>query len=62
MADACRLVDVALKAARGDAPAPNTPAASDHGLKGLIEELHTGYQELRAAQAAGQTTSREDEQ
>ena len=27
----------------------------------LIEELHTGYENLRAAQAAGETTAREGE-
>jgi hypothetical protein len=60
IADACRLADAALKAARGDGSMPGTPTAVDNGLKGLIEELHTGYEKLKAAQAAGQTTG-EDE-
>jgi hypothetical protein len=59
IADACRLADVALKAARGDSSMPG-PASADHGLKGLIEELHTSYGELRATQA-GETTSGEEE-
>ena len=56
IADACRLVDAALKAARGDGSTPGTTTAADNGLKGLIDELHTGYEELRAAQAVGPTT------
>ena len=59
--DACRLVDAALKAARGDGSTPGAAPAADDGLKGLIEELHTGYEKLRAAQAAGQTTAGESE-
>jgi hypothetical protein len=61
IADACRLVDAALKAARGDGSTPAPGPAIDNGLKGLIEELHTGYENLRAAQAAGETTAREGE-
>ena len=60
IADACRLVDVALKAARGDGSMPGVNTAIDNGLKGFIEELHTGYEKLRAAQAAGETIG-EDE-
>jgi hypothetical protein len=52
IADACRLVDAALKAARGEALTPEMATAADNGIKGLIEELHTGYEQLRAAQAA----------
>ena len=61
IADACRLVDAALKAARGDASMPDVPVAGDNGLRGLIEELHTGYEELRAAQPARKATSGENE-
>jgi len=61
IADACRLVDAALKAARGDGAVPNTTPAGDDGLKSLIDELHTGYEQLRAAQVAGETTLGEDE-
>ena len=56
IADACRLVDVALKAARGDGSVPGANTAVDNGLNGLIEELHTGYENLRTAQAAGKTS------
>ena len=56
IADACRLVDAALKAARGDGSMPGATTAVDNGLKGLIEELHTGYGKLRTAQAAGETS------
>jgi predicted short-subunit dehydrogenase-like oxidoreductase (DUF2520 family) len=56
IADACRLVDAALKAARGDGSTPGSTTAVDNGLKELIEELHTGYEKLGAAQAAGKTT------
>jgi hypothetical protein len=52
IADACRLVDAALKAARGEVSTPEMATAADNGIKGLIEELHTGYEKLRAAQAA----------
>ena len=61
IADACRLVDAALKAARGDGSIPGATTAVDNGLKGLIDELHTGYEKLRAAQPAGKTTMGEDE-
>jgi hypothetical protein len=60
IADACRLVDAALKAARGDGSTPGATPAVDNGLKGLIDELHTGYEQLRAAEAVGKTTG-EDE-
>jgi len=56
IADACRLVDAALKAARGDGSMPGATTTVDNGLKGLIEELHTGYEKFRAAQAAGETS------
>jgi len=61
IADACRLVEAALKAARGDGSMPDATTAGDNGLKGLIDELHTGYEKLRAAQAVGNTTTGEDE-
>ncbi len=61
IADACRLADVALKAARGEGSMPDGTAAGDNGVQGLIEELHTGYDELGAAQSARETTSRESE-
>jgi hypothetical protein len=61
IADACRLVDTALRAARGDGSMPGVTTAADNGLKGLIEELHTGYEERRAAQAAGESTTGEGE-
>ena len=60
IADACRLVDVALKAARGDGSMP-APAAGDSGLKDLIEELRPGYRELRTGRAGSETTPGEDE-
>jgi len=60
IADACRLVDAALKAARGDGSTP-APAAGDNGLKDLIEELRTGYRELRTGRTGSETTSGEDE-
>jgi len=40
---------------------PGVTTAADNGLKGLIEELHTGYEERRAAQAAGESTTGEGE-
>jgi|SRR5688500_2953487 len=61
IADACRLVDAALKAARGDGSTPGSAPAVDNGLKGLIEELHTGYGKLREAQAARETVAGESE-
>ena len=61
IADACRLVDAALKAARGDGLTPDAATAVDDGLKGLIAELHTGYEKLRTAQTAGGTATAGDE-
>ena len=61
IADACRLVDTALKAARGDGSIPGATTAADNGLKGLIDELHTGYEKLRAAQATGESATGKDE-
>lgn len=52
--DACRLVDAALKAGRGDPSPLNLATATDNGVRSLIEELHTGYGHLRAAQAPGE--------
>jgi hypothetical protein len=56
ISDACRLFEAALKAARGDGSMAGATTAVDNGLTGLIDELHTGYEKLRAAQAAGETT------
>jgi hypothetical protein len=61
IADACRLVDAALKAARGEGSTPDATTAADNGVKGLIDELHTGYERLRAAQVAGETAAGKEE-
>ena|SRR5687768_17039817 len=55
IADACRLAETAFKAVRGDGAPAQLPTSND-GIQTWLDEIDKGYQRLRDARGAANST------